>query len=102
MSTEADERGLTRGTCFVVCRLELAAVAAPLCFWWYFFIAAGFCRFFFFPFFCASNAHGLRHVSVSFASFASLLIVAGCAQASVTYLIGLSGCCVLSVGGLYH
>ena len=34
------ELGLTRGICFVECRLELGAVAMVLCFWWCSFSAA--------------------------------------------------------------
>ena len=33
-SSEADELGLTLGTCLVTRRLELAAVTVPLWFWW--------------------------------------------------------------------
>jgi len=46
---ETGEYGLTRGTCFVVCRLEVVAVAGLL---WIFLCV-------FFRFFVSVNAHGL-------------------------------------------
>ena len=72
-STEAGELGLTRGKCFVARRLELAAVAVLLCFWWCISSAAGFSFFFVcFP----ANAHGLRHESDNLSSFTSSLVIA--------------------------
>ena len=46
-SMEAGEYGLTRGTCFLACRLELDAVAGLLWISWYVLGGAGFfCVFF--------------------------------------------------------
>ena len=45
-SMEAVEYGLTRGTCFVTCRLEVVAVAGLLCISWCVLDAAGFFRVF--------------------------------------------------------
>ena len=56
---EAREYGLTRGTCFVVRRLELVAVAGLLWISWCVLGGADFSAFFFFEsFFLSSNAHG--------------------------------------------
>ena len=61
-SMESGEYGLTRGTCFIACRLELHAVAGLLriscC------VQGGedFSVIFFFRFFFSSNAHGLLQV----------------------------------------
>ena len=41
-SMEAGEYGLTRGTCFAACRLEVVAVAGPLSISWCVLDAAGF------------------------------------------------------------
>lgn len=70
---------LTCGTHFVARRLEFASFAAPLwCVGGVFLNAARF-RLFVFVLFCIertrSTAYGLRHVSCSLASFASLLLV---------------------------
>ena len=64
---------LTRGTCFVASRLDLAAVAVLLCFCKFALNAARFC---FFPNFFNPHANGLRalHVPSSLASFTSLLV----------------------------
>ena len=63
---EAGELRLTRGTCFAVRRLELAAVVVPLCLWRCVLGAAVFVLIFVaFP----ANAHGLRDVSGSLAAF---------------------------------
>ena len=70
---EAGEYGLTRGACFVACRLEVVAVATLLWISWrvlgaaVFFLGGG-VRFSF-----PSNAHGLLQVSYHLASFTSLL-----------------------------
>ena len=59
-SMEVGEYGLTRGTCFLACRLELDAVAGLLWISWFALGGAGFfpCFFVFF----SSNAHGLLQV----------------------------------------
>ena len=58
-SMKAGEYGLTRGTCFVVRRLELVAVAGLLWISWCVLGGADFSAFFFFEsFFLSSNAHG--------------------------------------------
>ena len=60
--------GLTRGACFAASRLELAAVAVLLWFWWCVLSAA------LFSYFSPPNRHGLyyiRHVSGSLAPFTS-------------------------------
>ena len=54
-SMESGEYGLTRGTCFIACRLEVVAVAGLL---WLSWCALGGADFF--AFFFSSNAHGLR------------------------------------------
>ena len=58
---EAEEYGLTRGTCFLACRLELDAVAGLLWVSWCVLVGWIF-RCFFFDFFFSSNAHGLLQV----------------------------------------
>ena len=60
-STKAGKYGLTRGTCFVSCRLEVVAVAGLLWISWCVLVAADFFVFFFFGFF-SLNAHGLLQV----------------------------------------
>ena len=50
-SMEAGEYGLTRGTCFITCRLELHAVAGLLWISWCVLGGADFSVFFFFDFF---------------------------------------------------
>ena len=60
-SMEAREYGLTRGTCFLACRLELDAVAGLLWISWCVLGGADF-SFFFLRFFFSSNAHGLLQV----------------------------------------
>ena len=57
-SMESGEYGLTRGTCFIACRLELHAVAGLLWIPCCVLGGADFPVFFFFDF-CFSNAHGL-------------------------------------------
>ena len=57
-SMEAGEYGLTRGTCFLACRLELVAVVGLLWISWCVLGGADFSVFFFF----SSNAHGLLQV----------------------------------------
>ena len=57
-SMEAGEYGLTRGTCFLACRLELDAVAGLLWISWYVFGGGDFFPCFFF-FLFSSNSHGL-------------------------------------------
>ena len=47
---EANESGLTRGTCFVACRLEVVAVAGLLWISWSVLGSAGFFLCFFFNF----------------------------------------------------
>ena len=47
---ETGEYGLTRGTCFVVCRLEVVAVAGLLWISWYVLGAVGFRVFYEFAF----------------------------------------------------
>ena len=61
-SMEAGQYGLTRGTCFVACHLEVVLVAGLLWISWCVLGAAGFFRVFFPPFFFSSNAHGLLQV----------------------------------------
>ena len=51
VSMKAGEYGLTRGTCFVACRLEVVVVAGLLWISWCVSGAAGFFRVFFSPFF---------------------------------------------------
>ena len=59
-SMEAEEYGLTRGTCFLACRLELDAVAGLLWVSWCDLGGADFFSvYFFFDFDFSSNAHGL-------------------------------------------
>ena len=60
-SMEAGEYGLTLGTCFLACRLELDAVAGLLWISWCVLGGADFFAFFFSNFF-SSNAHGLLQV----------------------------------------
>ena len=67
---EAGEYRLTRGTCFLACRLELDAVAGLLLISWCVLGGADF----FFRFFFSSNAHGLLQVG-HLASFTSLLVM---------------------------
>ena len=59
---EAGEYGLTRGTCFAACRLEVVAVAGLLWISWCVLGAADFFVFSFFFRFFSSNAHGLLQV----------------------------------------
>ena len=61
-SMELGEYGLTRGTCFIACSLELHAVDGLL--WISLCVLGGadFSVFFFFRFFFSSNAHGLLQV----------------------------------------
>ena len=61
-SMEAGEHGLTRGTCFVACGLELDAVAGLLWISWCFFEWGGFSVIFFFSIFFSWNVHGLLQV----------------------------------------
>ena len=61
-SMEAGEYGLTRGTCFLACRLELVAVAGLLCISWCVLGGADFFPVFFFRFFFSLNARGLLQV----------------------------------------
>ena len=74
-SVEAREYGLTRGTCFVACHLEVVLVAGLLWISWCVLGAAGFFRVFFPPFFFSSNAHDLLQVRGHLASFTSLLVI---------------------------
>ena len=73
-SLEAESYGLTRGKCFLWCRLELDAVAGLL--WirgvsWVGRIFSCFCfSYLFFP----SNAHGLLQVGGRLDSFTFLLV----------------------------
>ena len=60
-SMEAGEYGLTRGTCFLACRLELDAVAGLMWISWCVLGRADFFSVFFLPIF-SSNAHGLLQV----------------------------------------
>ena len=57
---ESGEYGLTRGTCFIACRLELDAVAGLLWISWCVLGGADFPVFF--SIFFSSNAHGLLQV----------------------------------------
>ena len=59
---EAGEYGLTRGTCFLACRLELDAVVGLLRISWCVQGGADFFPCFLFDFFFSSNAHGLLQV----------------------------------------
>ena len=59
VSMESGEYGLTRGTYFIACRLELHAVAGLL--WISSYVLGGADFFFFFVFF-SSNVHGLQQV----------------------------------------
>ena len=63
-SIEAGEYGLTRGMCFLACRLELDAVAGLLWILWCALGGADFfpCVFLFLFLFSSSNAHGLLQV----------------------------------------
>ena len=70
---EAAEYGLTRGTCFLACRLELDAVAGLLWISWCVLGGADFSVFFFsFSFFFERT--GLLQVGGHLASFTSLLV----------------------------
>ena len=60
-SMEAGEYRLTRGTCFLACRLELDAVAGLMWISWCVLGRADFFSVFFLPIF-SSNAHGLLQV----------------------------------------
>ena len=62
VSMEAGEYGLTRGTCFLACRLELDAVAGLLWNSWCVSGGADFSGFLFPECFSSSNAHGLLQV----------------------------------------
>ena len=73
-STEADEYGLTRETCFVPRRLEVVAVAGLLSISWCVSGESGLRVFFVLRFF-SSNAHGLLLVCSRLASFTSLLLL---------------------------
>ena len=73
-SMKAGEYGLTRGTCLVVCRLELDAVAGLLWISWCVLGGADLFSVFFFSIFFSSNAHGLLQVCGHLASFTSLLV----------------------------
>ena len=59
-SMEAGEYGLTRGTCFVACRLEVVAVTGLLWISWWLDAAGFFVSIFLF--FFSSNVHGLLQV----------------------------------------
>ena len=61
-SMEAGEYGLTRGTCFLACGLELDAIAGLLWISWCVLGGADFFSVFFFPNFFSSNAQGLLQV----------------------------------------
>ena len=61
-SMEAGEYRLTRGACFLACRLELDEVAGLLCISWFVLGGADFFSVFFFVDFFSSNAHGLLQV----------------------------------------
>ena len=61
-SMEAGEYGLTRGTCFLACRLELDAVAGLLWISWCVLGGADFSVFLFSDFFFSSNVQGLLQV----------------------------------------
>ena len=64
-SMEAGEYGLTRGTCFLACCLELDAVAGLLWISWCVFGGANVRPVFFFSdFIFSSNAHGLLQLSL--------------------------------------
>ena len=81
-SMEAGEYGLTRGTCFLACRLELDAVAGLLWISWCVLGGAIFFRVFFFRFFlfdCTRPAAGMRPPLASFTS----LLVPGCVQGAI-------------------
>ena len=66
---------LTRGTCFVACRLKVVVDAGLLWISWCVSGAAGFLCFFFFLSFFSSNAHDLLQVRGHLASFTSLLVI---------------------------
>ena len=72
---EAGEYGLTRGMCFVACRLEVVTVAGLLWISWYVLGVADFFVFFVFFLFFSSNAHGLLRVRGRLASFTRLLVM---------------------------
>ena len=61
-SMEAEEYGLTGGTCFLACRLEVDAVAGLLWISWCVLGGADFFSVIFFRFFFPSNGHGLLQV----------------------------------------
>ena len=71
---EAGEYGLTLGTCFIACRLELDTVAGLLWISWCVLGGADFFRIFLF---FSSNVHGLLQVSGHLALFTSLLVGMG-------------------------
>ena len=81
-SMEAGGYGLTRGTSFLVYRLELDAVAGLLWISWCVLGGADFFSAFFSVFTFSSNAHGLLQVRGHLASFTSLL-VPGCVQGAI-------------------
>ena len=60
-SMKADEYGLTRGTCFVACLLEVVTVVGLLWSLWCFLGGADF-NVFIFDLFFSSNAHGRLQV----------------------------------------
>ena len=61
-SMEAGEYGLTRGTCFLACGLELDAIAGVLWISWCVLGGADFSSVLFFSIFFPSSAHGLLQV----------------------------------------
>ena len=81
---EAGEYGITRGTCFLACRLELHAVAGLLWISWCVLSGGDFSSVFLFLFFLffSFNAHGLLQVRGHLASFTSLL-VPGCVYGAI-------------------
>ena len=62
VSMEAGDYGLTRGTCFLACRLVLDAVAGLLWISWCVSGGTDFSVCIFFSIFFSSNAHGLLQV----------------------------------------
>ena len=76
---EAGEYRLTRGTCFIACRLELDAVAGLLWITWCVFGGADFSGFFFSFFSFFERTRPAASMKAHLASFFSLL-VPGCVQ----------------------
>ena len=81
-SMEAGEYGLTRGTCFLACRLELVAVAGLLWISWCVLGGADFFPCFFSDLFFFEHTRPAASMRPPLASFTSLL-VPGCVQGAI-------------------